>query len=465
MQLAGTGTRLFYLFVALGAALFFAMFIVAETSQGRLRETTQAIAQAQQRQSLLSEYLRLLREAETALRGFLLSNDGTHLEQLDRPIAQLNLLFDQILASYEEAGLSSELVLAKRAEESAGARLGTSLGALRVYAETDLPTALALLNTDIGARKLNEVRTLVTDLQQAEMDRVLAATADWQDDFRRARLLLGLMTALSIALLVPVGIFFGRDLRRREELAADTVERNQQLDRIVEQRTAMLSSLSSYLQRMTEVEKASLARELHDELGGLLVATKMDVAWLRRESRDGREEVIERWDRVLRLLDEGLELKRRVIESLRPTLLDNLGLVPALQWLVAENVRRAGIRCVEDYPDSLPELSPDASIAVFRVVQECLTNIMKHARATEVLLAVHADESTLTVTVRDNGAGVDEQCLAPAQSHGLLGMRHRIAAFGGTFDVRPLGPGVGTEVSFTLAWERIRKAEDEPQVG
>jgi len=462
MQLPVTGTRLLYSLVALGVALLVALFVVAETSQERLRETTRTISQSQERQSLLSQYLRLLLEAETALRGFLLTNDHAYLERLDRPVTQLNGLFDRISASYENAGLSAELALAKRAEESAGTRLGTMLGTLRMHAETDLPSALALLNTDSGARKLSEVRTLVSDLRQAEMDRVLAATAAWQDGFRQARLLLALMTALSIGLLVPLGIFVGRDLRRREVLAADTAERNRQLDQLVEQRTAMLFSLSSYLQRMTEVEKASLARELHDELGGLLVATKMDVAWLRREFGDDRKEANERWDRVLHSLDEGLDFKRRVIESLRPTLLDNLGLVPALQWLLNESVRRAGIRCVEEYPDSLPELSSDASIAVFRVVQECLTNIMKHASATEVRLGVHSDESRLTVCVRDNGVGVDEQCLTPAQSHGLLGMRHRIAAFGGTFGVRSLGPGVGTEVSFTLPWELIRKAQDEP---
>jgi signal transduction histidine kinase len=462
MQLPGTDTRLLQFFVALGVSLLVAMFVVAGASQDRLRETTRTIAQSQARQSLLSQYLQLLLEAESALRAFLLTNDVAYLDNFDRPIARLNLLFDEISASYEAAGLSSELALAKHAEESAGTRLGTMLGSLRVYAETDLPNALALLNTDSGARKLNEVRTKVSDLRQAEMDRVLAATADWQDRFRQARLLLGLMTALSIGLLVPIGIVIGRDLRRREALAADTAERNRQLDKLIEQRTAMLFSLSSYLQRVTEVEKASLARELHDELGGLLVATKWDVAWLRREFGDDRREVNERWDRVLHTLEEGLDFKRRVVESLRPTLLDNLGLVPALQWLLSESVRRAGIHCVEEYPDSLPELSSDASIAVFRVVQECLTNIIKHASATEVRLGVHSDASSLTVSVRDNGVGVDEECLTPAQSHGLLGMRHRIAAFGGTFDVRSLGAGVGTEVSFTLPWDLIRKAQDDP---
>jgi len=111
----------------------------------------------------------------------------------------------------------------------------------------------------------------------------------------------------------------------------------------VRQRTALLFSLSSNLQQVTEREKAALARELHDELGGLLVATKIDVSLLRRSCDDGTEASAVRWDRVLRSLDEGLNLKRRVIESLRPTLLDNVGLVAAMRWLVDFADARKGI--------------------------------------------------------------------------------------------------------------------------
>src|SRR5690606_33449471 len=106
MRLPGTGTRQLFTFVALGVALFVAIFVVAETGQERLRETTRLISQSQERQLLLSQYLQLLLEAETALRGFLLTNDDSYLEQFDRPIAELNILFDRISASYADAGLS-----------------------------------------------------------------------------------------------------------------------------------------------------------------------------------------------------------------------------------------------------------------------------------------------------------------------------------------------------------------------
>ena len=153
----------------------------------------------------------------------------------------------------------------------------------------------------------------------------------------------------------------------------------------------------------------------------------------------------------LRSLDEGLNIKRRVIESLRPTLLDNVGLIAALRWLVDESVRRAGLACEEEYAEPLPDLSPDANIAVFRVVQECLINVMKHAQAKSVRLAVASDEQRLAVTIRDDGIGIDEQRADVPQSHGLLGIRHRIEALGGELRIGRPAAGAGTEVSFTPA--------------
>ena len=253
-----------------------------------------------------------------------------------------------------------------------------------------------------------------------------------------------------------VGALLARDIRRRDLEAERLDARNRELDRTVQQRTAMLFHLSSSLQKVAEREKAALARELHDELGGLLVATKIDVSWLRKRVDDGSEDGKLRWERVLRCMDEGLALKRRVIESLRPTLLDNVGLIAALRWLVDETLRRQGIACEEQYPESMPELSPDARIAVFRAIQECLMNIAKHAQAKSVLLRVTASDDEMSVIVRDDGVGIDEGRIETPQSHGLLGMRHRIESLGGTLGIKSLGRGVGTECVFTLKLERIR---------
>jgi nitrate/nitrite-specific signal transduction histidine kinase len=252
---------------------------------------------------------------------------------------------------------------------------------------------------------------------------------------------------------------FARGLKSRERERRALDDRNRELDLLVRQRTQMLFNLSSRLQEVAEREKAALARELHDELGGLLVATKIDVSWLRRRSEETTDTAM-RWDRVLRCLDEGLDLKRRVIENLRPTLLDNVGLVAALRWLVDESVRRAGLECREHYDEPLPELTPDARIAVFRAVQECLMNVIKHAGARSVDVRVFSHGLDFRVVIRDDGSGIDEARITAAQSHGLLGTRHRIEALGGQLWIHSPGQGQGTEVEFSLPWDRIRQESD-----
>jgi signal transduction histidine kinase len=405
--------------------------------------------------------MQLLLDAETAQRGFLLTEDTRYLRQFDPAVKQLDLLLDQVRASYSAAALATDVARVDQLRKLSGMKLGEMLGSLRLYGEQDRTAAMALINTDIGEKTMAELRGLVTDIYQLEDDRLRAATLAWREDLRTSRILLGATSGFSLLLILIVGVLVARDMQRRDRDRLTLNERNQELDRIVRQRTALLFELSSSLQKVSEREKAALARELHDELGGLLVATKMDVSMLRRSYDDGRPDSAVRWDRVLRSLDEGLDLKRRVIESLRPTLLDNLGLVAAIRWLVDESARRAGLACDEEYAEPLPELSADANIAVFRVVQECLMNIMKHARAKHVRLRVATEERELSVTIQDDGVGIDEQRIAIPQSHGLLAMRHRIEALGGTFRIRALGPGAGTAVSFTLPWERVRRSGND----
>ena len=452
------GTRLVYAPLLLGVVLIVATFLVAESGHSRLRDATVVVAESQRRQALLSRFMQLLLEAETAQRGFLMTEETRYLREFDPAVKELDPLLDQLADSYEASALEPERAKSSELRKLAGMRLNEMLGSLRLYGEQDLAAAMALVNTDIGEQTMDGIRRLIADLYQVEGDRLLTATTGWRGDLRTSRLLLAWTSGFSLVLIVLVGVLFARDVQRHARESLQLSERNVELDRIVRQRTALLFNLSSNLQKVTEREKAALARELHDELGGLLVATKIDVSLLRRSCDDGTEASAVRWDRVLHSLDEGLNLKRRVIESLRPTLLDNVGLIAAMRWLVDESVRRAGLDCDEVYVEPLPDLSPDANIAVFRVVQECLINVMKHARAKSVRLAVASDEQRLAVTIRDDGIGIAEQRAEVPQSHGLLGMRHRIEALGGELRIGPPAVGAGTEVRFSLPWSRVRRA-------
>jgi len=448
--------RLHYAPILLGIAFIATLFMVAESGYKRIHDAGREISAAEERQSLLSRYLRLVLDAESAQRGFLLTEDSRYLRGFDPAVRALDPVLDRLVSELRASGFEDDAARAEAIRSTAGKKVGEMQTSLRLYGEVDAAAARQLLDTDIGQRAMSDLRLQLRELWDKEAARLASARADSERDLRTSRVLLGAASFLSLVLVILVGALLGRDLRRRAQEAEDLGQRNRELDRTVQQRTAMLFHLSSSLQKVAEREKAALARELHDELGGLLVATKIDVSWLRKRVDDGSEAGKLRWERILRSMDEGLSLKRRVIESLRPTLLDNVGLVAALSWLADESLRRAGIACEERYPEDVPELSPDARIAVFRVVQECLMNITKHAKARSVLLLVTVDDGRLSVVVRDDGVGIDEGRIETAQSHGLLGMRHRIESLEGSLSIRSLGPGVGTECRFTLPLERIR---------
>lgn len=186
----------------------------------------------------------------------------------------------------------------------------------------------------------------------------------------------------------------------------------------------------------------------------------MDLMWLRRKLDNGDPQLVERWNRVLKSLDEGVELKRRIIENLRPTLLDNLGLVAALRWLVSETGRRSGLACHEEYSDDdISDLSPDANITIYRVVQECLTNIMKHARATKVDVELRSNEHDVRLIVQDNGQGIAPNRVGVLQSYGIASMQHRVSALGGTLTIARAPSGRGTIVDVMIPRDRARGHE------
>ncbi|HSJ99202.1 MAG TPA: sensor histidine kinase [Myxococcota bacterium] len=208
---------------------------------------------------------------------------------------------------------------------------------------------------------------------------------------------------------------------------------------------AALASLSNFLQTHSEREKAQLARELHDSLGGILTPAKMDLAWL--QARLGEDpQYGPRMKRLGALIDQGIDLKRRIIETLRPSLLDHLGLASALQWYVDEACRGAQIECRLHVGDPLERLPPDLEIALYRVLQEGIDNACRHAQARVLDITVERRGSGVHLVIADDGAGIADLERARHASHGLAGMMHRVRSVGGTFEVQS-APGKGTRIT------------------
>jgi signal transduction histidine kinase len=212
-----------------------------------------------------------------------------------------------------------------------------------------------------------------------------------------------------------------------------------------------LFALSNHLQTLSEREKSELARKLHDELGGLLTAAKMDLSWL--QSRLEAPAIQERLTQLGGVLDEAMDLKRRVVEELRPSLLDHFGLPTAARAHVESTAAKAGLTAefhIEHPCESLPK---DMAIALFRVVQEGLSNIIRHAHAHTVRLELTGDEQRCIVALSDDGCGFDALSPQFRWSHGLMGMRQRAEALGGALEIESR-VGKGTRLRVTVPLSR-----------
>src|ERR1700683_1729789 len=205
-------------------------------------------------------------------------------------------------------------------------------------------------------------------------------------------------------------------------------------------RTRELIELSTHLQSVSEREKANLARELHDELGGLLVGARMDISWAEQHLAVSDIDMKQRLNRVQQNLSAGIDLKRRIIEELRPTLLDNVGFIAALRWQLKDPCARAGLKCTEYFPDEEPKLTSDTSIALFRIAQGAFTNITKHAGAKAVEVALDIDDDNVILRITDDGKGISDRACTRGGS-GMASMRHRVLALDGTFDVNRSSSG------------------------
>ena len=201
---------------------------------------------------------------------------------------------------------------------------------------------------------------------------------------------------------------------------------------IQHERTSHLERLATYLQAMRDEERSNLARELHDELGALLTGARLDVASLRQHLGGCTAEVDARLQHLGELLGRGMALKSSIVEGLCPSALANLGLVASLVILTREFAASSGIEVGTEFHEA--DLDEPTRLAVYRLVQEALTNVGKYAGATRAQVSVRQCHSGTVVSVSDNGCGFDVARLAK-NSHGLAGMRHRIEACGGQLGV------------------------------
>ncbi len=412
------------------------LFFLAAAGQSRLNAANERVHDSQLRQQALSEFIALMTDAESGQRGYLLTGESSYLQPYTEAVANVEAALDRVHEAYGGKDDSPEF---QELRILTGKKLGELEDTLALFKKRGTTPAVNVVRTDVGKRTMDEISRIIGTMRVTEAQELSAATAQWQADFRLSRWVSATGVILNIGLvLLATRLVYG-DMRRRALQATDLRDQKQELEQQVEERTRELTALSTHLQGVSEQEKSALARELHDELGGLLVAARMDLSWLQQRLPTSDPGIEQRFKRIHESLSAGVDLKRRVVEELRPTLLDNMGLFAALRWQFKETCRRAGLKCTETIPESELKFNPDAAIGVFRIAQEAMTNILKHAEAKSADLAVGIEGDTFVLRVSDDGKGIPPHRLQTNTSHGLASMRHRITALGGSWEVRSTG--------------------------
>ncbi len=431
-------------------ALLAAMVLVGinETGHMRSQDAVEQLAQGLTTRSDVNKLLQSMLDAETGQRGYLLTGNETYLEPYDKAVATVQTNLDSLRMRFMDAPADmQEFALLSRQISRKLAEMELSL---RLRRQGNEDAWKFILNTDVGKEHMEAIRQHAQELIARSDKRLQQGREQIEQSLMLSRI--GIATVTAIGLLA-----FYMYLRQTQAVQTVNLREQEVLERerdrlegLVRDRTATLSELANHLQQVREEERGHLARELHDELGALLTAAKLDVARLKSKIDATAPDVSERLKHLTETLNSGIALKRRIIEDLRPSSLSNLGLTAALEILTREYAERAGI----DVETSLePVQLPDAAqLTVYRMVQEALTNIGKYAKASKVLVSVHGYPTHVAVQVRDDGVGFDPGSVRPT-SHGLAGMRHRVEAAGGRLTLTSR-PGNGTLLSAVLPLPR-----------
>jgi signal transduction histidine kinase len=438
--------RTFGLVTLVSVVFLIGLFLVAESGRARLRVASEEMQGALARRVLIGEFRQQVAEAALTYRTFLVTGRVEDLAPLRSAGRRINDTAERLVDSFatEEPRV---VRAARQLRYLAGVQTGTMMSVVTLYSSQGPAAALQLARAQGTATDpVKQFLSIADYVERYEAARVRETHGKWEQEVARVKRLSLFGTLVNIVVVILASLMALTALRRHREGMTQVARRKDELEVEAALKAEELNEVYGHLQTLQEQERSRLARGLHDELGGLLLAARMDLTWLKHHARDGDPTLVAaRLDRVVDVLDQGIDLKRRVIEELRPTLLDNMGLVAAIRWQLDETCRRAGLHCHSHFPDEEPEIAPRAAIALFRVAQEALTNVLKHSNARNVQVRLDATPSHLLLCVADDGDGISSGATASASSHGLAGMRHRMSALGGTLSVGTTPRG-GTEI-------------------
>lgn len=420
------------------------LFFINDRNFDRSSAATLQIERSTKTLAALNKLQGNIVDAESGQRGYLLTGNEMYLPPYSKASVDINNSLDYLRSLMGETPLQADTFqLLARHVSRKFAELELTI---RMRKDGNQDAWKYMVATDIGKLQMDAIRQNILELTNISEDKVIVAKSQIQRTL--------LISRIGIALFAMTGLLAFYLYLKQNAVLLDTALREkesrqrerEQVEAIVKERTENLAKLATHLQNTREDERGDLARALHDEFGSLLTSAKLDLARLKSQLKSSLPDVDVLFTHLNNTLNCVIAMTRTIVEDLRPSSLSHLGLTSSLEILGRDFQKQHNIDITFDL--ETVDIGGNTQLAVYRLVQESLTNISKYACAKHVLLSLHDLNGYISVQVKDDGIGFD-MLKVDNKHHGLLGMQHRVESLGGKLAINS-ALGQGTQILATL---------------
>jgi signal transduction histidine kinase len=402
-----------------------------------------------------------LYKAESAQRGYLYTRREAYVEPFNKAMNDAREDIDKIETLIIHTSSGKEQVEGRDWLKAISASLEAKAAEMKVtlnLMKTGKPReAKQVTDLDEGLVEMKRFMDYTDFVIKKQNEKLAEKELQRQNTIAIARLSIVIGAIILIFLVVLVIRQLLKEIKIKSELQQRVLQENALYEIKLGEQTKLLRSLAFDYQADVERERQKLARELHDELGSIFTATKMDISWVIKKIKDIdldiATEITTKLRKTSTYLDQGIEYKRNIVQELHPSILTTFGFWPALQSLINDAADRNQWQLTLNLPDENTKLNETLSLVIYRIVQETLNNANKYAKATQISVDMIIDSQHIKLEIEDNGVGMDMKTLN-GNTHGLSGMKHRVLAIGGHIEiVSEPGAGVLTRVILPMDFD------------
>ena len=430
------GRTIAMLFAALVIAFFSVIF--SDNWIVSISRQIEVIRQVRENIAVLHQLKANLFEAESAQRGYIITKRKEYVAPFNSALkrARVNIKLSEVLIINTSTKHNQIIELAWLDSISANleAKSAEMLLTIKLVEQHKIDEANQIINLDIGKQQTQKFVLQADQLINQLVNHVNDMSKKRQNTVNLARISVIGGALILILLVVMVIKRLLNELLAKGRLQQQVTNENADYKIKLNQQTLLLRSMALDYQTDVERERQKLSRELHDELGSIFTAIKMDLAWCMKKLADSAPEIAEKLNKTIIYVNQGIAYQRHIVQELHPSMISTFGFWPALNALIKDAAERNKWQLTLNLPDETTPLNETISLVTYRVVQESLNNASKYAKASAVSVDIMLDEHYIKLEISDNGIGVEMPNLNVI-THGLSGMRHRVLAIGGHFEM------------------------------